>query len=136
MNPSILERDGVRCNVRELTKLAEAGFALGADELHLQSWGDSHRELVSHALDLVGIDPRRIVVQLPCTDNGIIVRPSSLLNSCLQHQTTCFCDALILSICFAYDVSFYKSTASTCTLATPRTTWESVLSLPSPEVYN
>ena len=31
------------------------------------------------------------------------------------------------------DVSFYNSTASTWTLATPRTTWESVLSLPLPE---
>ena len=31
------------------------------------------------------------------------------------------------------DVSFYNSTASSWTLATPRTTWESVLSLPLPE---
>ena len=31
------------------------------------------------------------------------------------------------------DVSFCNSTASTWTLATPRTTWESVLSLPLPE---
>ena len=32
-----------------------------------------------------------------------------------------------------YDVSFYNSTASTWTWATPRTTWELVLSLPLPE---
>ena len=36
-------------------------------------------------------------------------------------------------ILIIYDVTFYNSTASTWTLATPRTTWESVLSLPLPE---
>jgi len=73
-DPLILERDGVRCNVHALTQMARAGFALGASEVHLQSWGDSPRKLVSHALDLAGIDPQRVVVKLPCTDNGIAVR--------------------------------------------------------------
>ena len=73
-NPLVLERDGVKCNTYSLTQFGKALFEIGTEELHIHSWGANTRSLVSHALDLAGIDRMRVVVKLPCTDDGIVVR--------------------------------------------------------------
>ncbi|GAX82614.1 hypothetical protein CEUSTIGMA_g10040.t1 [Chlamydomonas eustigma] len=70
-NPIILESDGVKCNVKALTSLAQDAFELGAQEMHLQVWGDTVQKLSSVAFDLAGINPRQIVIKLPCTLEGI-----------------------------------------------------------------
>ena len=46
-------------------------FDLGVQELHLQSWGDNVQKLSSVAFDLAGINPKQVVVKLPCTLEGI-----------------------------------------------------------------
>ena len=48
-------------------------FDLGVQELHLQSWGDNVQKLSSVAFDLAGINPKQVVVKLPCTLEGIQV---------------------------------------------------------------
>lgn len=42
--------------------LIPQAFELGAQELHLESWGDNAAKLRSVAFDLAGIDPQRVVV--------------------------------------------------------------------------
>jgi transaldolase len=39
--------------------------------VQLQSWGSGVQKLSSNAFDLAGIDPKRVVVKLPCTYDGI-----------------------------------------------------------------
>eukprot|EP00798_Chlamydomonas_sp_ICE-L_P014719 gene14719-20760_t len=70
-NPLILERDGVKCNLRSITKLAKTAFDLGVQELQVQAWGDDVQKLTSVAFDLAGINPKKVVVKLPCTLEGI-----------------------------------------------------------------
>ena len=50
---------------------AMQAFDLGVQELHLQSWGDNVQKLSSVAFDLAGINPKQVVVKLPCTLEGI-----------------------------------------------------------------
>jgi hypothetical protein len=82
-NPTILERDGVPCNIEALTSLAKTvrrpradtpdavpvssccnaqALKCGAEEIHVQAWGDTPDKLHSVALDLAGINPKRVVV--------------------------------------------------------------------------
>lgn len=70
-NPTIIERDKVKCNIKSLTAMAQTAFDMGACEVQLQSWGQTVKKLSSVAFDLAGIDPKRIVVKLPCTLEGI-----------------------------------------------------------------
>lgn len=70
-DPDILERDGVPCTLHALTTLVRAGIALGAPNVHVRVWGRSAPELVSRSLDIAGIDPVRVVVTLPCCDDGL-----------------------------------------------------------------
>ena len=39
--------------------------------MHLQAWGDTVQKLSSVAFDLAGINPKKVVVKLPCTLEGI-----------------------------------------------------------------
>ena len=59
------------------------------------------------------------------------------LSKCTFKPAWCLCayasEMTHVEVSYDDDVYFYNSTASTWTLATPRTTWESVLSLPLPE---
>eukprot|EP00955_Chlamydomonas_euryale_P065966 359412-Chlamydomonas_euryale.AAC.11 len=53
-------------------------FEMGAREVQLQTWGSTVQAMSSNALNLAGIDPRRVVVKLPCTPEGI--QAASLLS--------------------------------------------------------
>jgi len=55
------------CNVDD----AMQAFDLGVQEVHFQSWGDNVQKLSSVAFDLAGINPKQVVVKLPCTLEGI-----------------------------------------------------------------
>ncbi|MEM9091774.1 MAG: transaldolase family protein [Cyanobacteria bacterium P01_F01_bin.53] len=68
-NPLLLERAGVTCSADTLKGLAQQGFELEAQEVHLQAWGDSSGDLLHMGQILGGIDPR-IVVKLPATQQG------------------------------------------------------------------
>eukprot|EP00899_Mesostigma_viride_P023209 jgi/Mesvir1/4072/Mv06359-RA.2 len=72
-NPTILEKDGVPCDVQWLRKLASTAFELGAQELQLQSWGTTTDELVhvGETLAKLGTNAGDIVIKLPSTPEGI-----------------------------------------------------------------
>ncbi|MDJ0706930.1 MAG: transaldolase family protein [Leptolyngbyaceae cyanobacterium MO_188.B28] len=68
-NPLLLERAQVKCDLPTLKKLAQEAFQLGAQEMQLQTWGDSVEDLVSTGKQLAAIDPR-VVVKSPITRLG------------------------------------------------------------------
>ena len=68
-NPLLLERANVACNPERLLKLADQACALGCQEVHLQSWGDSSEALIGIGRSL-GKANNRIVVKLPATQIG------------------------------------------------------------------
>ncbi|MEO1446313.1 MAG: transaldolase family protein, partial [Cyanobacteria bacterium J06635_11] len=66
--------------------LAKQGFELGAQEVHLQAWGDSAGELLRMGQILGGIDPR-IVVKLPATQQGTTAA-KTLIQDCIPVTIT------------------------------------------------
>ncbi|GFR49423.1 hypothetical protein Agub_g11480 [Astrephomene gubernaculifera] len=69
-NPVILEKDGQRCTLSNLSRLCRIGAELGAQEMQFQAWGESTQNMVSVALDIFGMNPELVVVKLPCTLEG------------------------------------------------------------------
>jgi transaldolase len=65
-NPILLERAGVACDLSTLEALARSAFKLGAQEVHLQAWGNSAAHLHKVGRELSSLDSR-IVVKLPAT---------------------------------------------------------------------
>jgi transaldolase len=70
-NPLLLERAQVACTVVSLTHLAQQAFSLGAQEVQLQTWGETVEQLVATGQQLAAIDPR-IVVKVPITRTGTL----------------------------------------------------------------
>ena len=68
-NPLLLERAQVRCDLPSLKQLAQKAFELGAQEMQLQTWGDTVEDLVSTGEELAAIDSR-VVVKAPITRLG------------------------------------------------------------------
>ena len=68
-NPLLLERDNVSCTIEQLQDLAKVGFNLGAQEVQLQTWGNSVDSLVKTGKLLAGISDS-IVVKVPITKIG------------------------------------------------------------------
>ncbi|MEO1400923.1 MAG: transaldolase family protein [Cyanobacteria bacterium J06635_1] len=68
-NPLLLERAKVACTLSSLTHLAHKAFALGAQEVQLQTWGDTIAALVSTGEQLAALDAR-VVVKVPITRLG------------------------------------------------------------------
>lgn len=68
-NPLLLERAQVPCTLDSLTQLAGQAFELGAQEVQLQTWGDTQQALVTTGQALAKID-RRVVVKVPITQLG------------------------------------------------------------------
>lgn len=67
-NPTLIQKSGKRYSTGELYRFAEEAIRLGAQEVHLQSWGGS-TELVAHGLELAHIAPQ-VVVKVPATPEG------------------------------------------------------------------
>lgn len=68
-NPLLLERAQVPCTLASLTQLATTAFSLGAQEVQLQTWGETKEELITTGRALAAIDSR-IVVKVPITQLG------------------------------------------------------------------
>lgn len=68
-NPVLLKQARVSCDLKTLAALAQQALKLGAQEVHLQAWGDSAAQLQTVGRSLASIDPR-IVVKLPATQIG------------------------------------------------------------------
>ncbi|KDD76223.1 hypothetical protein H632_c309p1 [Helicosporidium sp. ATCC 50920] len=69
-NPTILRRDGVRCNLSSLAELADRALELGIPELQLQAWGPTPEALARCAAQLQELG-LHVVVKLPCTEAGL-----------------------------------------------------------------
>ncbi len=72
-NPLLLARAGLACDVPTLARLAERAAALGAREIHLQTWGDNEQALVENgrrvAAAVAGMLPAPLKV--PATYEGL-----------------------------------------------------------------
>ncbi len=70
-NPVLLQAAGVRCDSFDLEALAREAFALGAQEVQLQSLGRTAEAYVANGRALAFID-KRVVVKIPTNAAGIV----------------------------------------------------------------
>jgi len=68
-NPTVLERDGVECSIPSLALLAQEAFDCGAQEVLIQAWGSTAKEMHSVGRALADIDPR-VNIKVPITKAG------------------------------------------------------------------
>jgi transaldolase len=71
-NPKLLAKTGQEFKVDSLKKLAKTAFKLGANEIHLQVWGDDPEEMLEIGQQLAAIDPR-VMVKVPIDITGILL---------------------------------------------------------------
>lgn len=71
-NPLLLERAELPCEIGVLTELAGRAAALGAREIHLQTWGDDEEALVATGCRLAETAGRMlpVLVKVPATSAG------------------------------------------------------------------
>lgn len=69
-NPTLLRRAGQPCTPEGLEALARTAFSLGAQELHLQTWGPDVEAATATGLQLAAIDRARVLVKVPLTRGG------------------------------------------------------------------
>lgn len=70
-NPKLLYQAGIPCTVQNLADLARAAFALNAQEIHLQVWGEDAESMLSVGREIAAID-YRVSVKVPITRAGIL----------------------------------------------------------------
>jgi transaldolase len=70
-NPKLLYQAGVPNAVENLAGLAHAAFELGAQEIHLQTWGGSMEAMLDTGRQLAAVDPR-VCVKVPITEAGLL----------------------------------------------------------------
>ena len=69
-NPLLLERAGVSCTFESLSNLANLALTLGAQNVQLQTWGETTEEMVSIGATLAKMSDR-ITIKIPLTLAGI-----------------------------------------------------------------
>ena len=70
-NPTLLRRAGQACTTAHLRDLAQQAFDLGAQELHLQTWGTDAAEASTIGRQLAAIDRQRVLVKVPVDRQGV-----------------------------------------------------------------
>ncbi|MFY8150238.1 MAG: transaldolase family protein [Prochlorococcaceae cyanobacterium] len=70
-NPTLLRRAALPCDLPTLTRLCDQALSLGAEELHLQAWGEDAASLEARGRTLAALAPGRILVKLPVTPEGV-----------------------------------------------------------------
>ncbi len=78
-NPLLLERAGLPCNLETLGELAARATALGAGEIHVQTWGEDTDAMVRRGRELARLQSSglRVLVKVPATEAGL--RAAALL---------------------------------------------------------
>lgn len=71
-NPKLLVKSGVEFKINAMKKLAKTAFGLGAQEIHLQIWGDEPEEMLEVGKELAAID-KRVMVKVPIDITGILL---------------------------------------------------------------
>src|SRR6476469_3566630 len=67
-NPTLLRRAGVRADA--VPRLVEEAVALGARELHLQTYADNTEGILREGALLADLDRARVVVKIPALPAG------------------------------------------------------------------
>lgn len=70
-NPTLLLRAGQPCTPVHLQDLARRAFDLGAQEIHLQTWGSDVETATAIGRQLAAIDRQRVLVKVPVDRQGI-----------------------------------------------------------------
>jgi transaldolase len=70
-NPKLLYQTGVPNTMENLAGLAHAAFDLGAQEIHLQTWGENMEAMLNTGRQLAAVDPR-VCVKVPITEAGLL----------------------------------------------------------------
>jgi len=70
-NPSLLRRAGLPCSADQLADLTRRALALGAQEIHLQTWGADADTASAIGRQLAAIDRQRVLVKVPIDRAGI-----------------------------------------------------------------
>jgi transaldolase len=70
-NPKLLYQAGIANTVENLAGLAQEAFDLGAQEIHLQTWGGEVEPMLATGRQLAAIDAR-VSVKVPITEEGLL----------------------------------------------------------------
>jgi transaldolase len=71
-NPNLLAKAGIPFQVESMKDLAQTAFDLGANEIHLQVWGEEPEEMLEIGQQLASIDSR-VMVKVPIDITGILL---------------------------------------------------------------
>ncbi len=69
-NPTLLRRAEVRAGA--VPALVRQVFALGAKEMHVQTYADEPESIMREGMKLGELEPQRVVVKIPATASGYI----------------------------------------------------------------
>ena len=89
-NPTLLRRAGQPCTLPHLQALAREAFALGARELHLQTWGSDVATATARGLAMARIDPARVLVKVPVTRLGVETARALIAEGVPVTFTACY----------------------------------------------
>lgn len=89
-NPTLLRRAGQACSTAHLRDLAHQAFALGAQEIHLQTWGSDAAEAIANGQQLAGIDRQRVLVKVPVDRQGIDTARQLIVEGVPITFTACY----------------------------------------------
>ncbi len=95
-NPTLLKRAHQPCNLAQLEALAHQAIGLGAQEVHLQTWGESSGQLLERGHALAAIAPHQVVVKVPVTNSGAAVAQALITTGTAVTFTACYEPAQVL----------------------------------------
>ncbi|MCP4572262.1 MAG: transaldolase [bacterium] len=97
-NPLLLERSGQRCTVGNLADLAAQAAALGAMEIHLQTWGEDAVEMADRGARLAAIDAGlAVAVKVPATGEGFLAAGELVASGATVTMTAVYAPAQVLA---------------------------------------
>ena len=95
-NPTLLKKACQPCNLGQLEALSHQAISLGAQEVHLQTWGGTEAQWLSRGRDLAAIAPQKVVVKVPVTASGAAAA-KGLINAGIPVTfTACYEPAQVL----------------------------------------
>lgn len=89
-NPTLLRRAGEPCTLDHLMALGGQALALGAGEVHLQTWGGDVATATARGLALAAMDPERVLVKVPLTREGAETARSLMGEGVAVTFTACY----------------------------------------------
>ncbi|KAJ1462191.1 hypothetical protein M885DRAFT_506326 [Pelagophyceae sp. CCMP2097] len=92
-NPSILAKDGVKCDYESVAKLAHHAIDQGSHEVMIQAWGGTVERFEESAFGVLGAvqrDADKVVIKLPLTRDGIVAGRLLLAEGVKVCMTACY----------------------------------------------